>query len=951
MCIVSIVNFIKKYSLVAFVITLLAGLPVAGYAQLCSGSLGDPVVKIDFGAGSTVHAGALPAGTTSYAHSPNDFPSDGSYTIENTTAGSGSVWWSTRDHTGDVGGYMMVVNAASAKTDYFYKTTVRGLCSGTTFEFAAWVANLIRTNDVSPPDLTFTILKTDGVSVIASFNTLPIPVTSNGLTWKQYGTQFKMSVGETDVIVQITNNSPGGILGNDLVLDDITFRPCGPIVSSNFVVGNSGSTTLTACTGNIQTYTLNAFISNDTYANPSYQWQVNTGSAWVDISGATTTTYSFTRPTAIGTYQYRMVTAEAANIGSASCQVGSNISTLTVVSSPIADFVVVNSNSSCLLNAIDFKDQSSSPIKISNWTWNFDDGQTSFSQNPSHTFTTSGTFNVTLTITNLGGCTSSQTIPITINPKLLANFDVTTPSCTSVPITVTDHSLTVQGSIAQWVWTFGDGSPQVIRTSNAPFTHAYTKEGPFDVTLEVRSAAGCASDIVKKTVIIQGAPVADFLQPEICTTDATTSFANTTTVNGSIAGLTYQWDFGDPFAGPGNLNTAVSRGPRHTYTRQGTYTATLRVKAANGCLSDPVSKTFTVNGTVTSTDFTVTNRNNLCAGSPVEIVNTSTLSFGAFNRIILYYDYDNDRSNFETYYKDPPSVTDKKIPANNKFYHTYPAFSDQVSKNYHIEMIVIAGLECQPSHADNINVKGLPVVSLSAPAGICLEAAPIQITENRNGFIGSAVFTGTGVSSAGIFNPAIGGPGTFKLHYVFTSQAGCTYTDSVSIAVYPTPTVTMPATTTMLEGTQINIIPQVTGNGLTYQWSPTTGVSDPTKLSPAFSPTVDTKYMLTITTDKGCSASVETNILVLKTPVAPNTFTPNNDGINDTWNIKYLDTYPTAIVEVFNRNGAKVFSSNKYTVPWDGKFNGAVLPFGVYYYVIDTKSGRKPLTGSLTIIK
>ncbi|WP_394353153.1 T9SS type B sorting domain-containing protein [Mucilaginibacter humi] len=54
---------------------------------------------------------------------------------------------------------------------------------------------------------------------------------------------------------------------------------------------------------------------------------------------------------------------------------------------------------------------------------------------------------------------------------------------------------------------------------------------------------------------------------------------------------------------------------------------------------------------------------------------------------------------------------------------------------------------------------------------------------------------------------------------------------------------------------------------------------------------------------------------------------------------------------MFNRNGSKVFSSNNYTVPWNGKFNGAVLPFGVYYYIIDTKSGRKPITGSLTIIK
>src|ERR1700760_3666843 len=88
-----------------------------------TGSLGDPVVHITFGSGTSVHSGALPAdsGSTSYTYSSNDFPSDGYYTIENTTAGAGNVWWSITDHTGNTGGYMMIVNASEAKTDYFYK--------------------------------------------------------------------------------------------------------------------------------------------------------------------------------------------------------------------------------------------------------------------------------------------------------------------------------------------------------------------------------------------------------------------------------------------------------------------------------------------------------------------------------------------------------------------------------------------------------------------------------------------------------------------------------------------------------------------------------------------------------------------------------------------------------------------------------------------------------------
>ncbi|NNU34263.1 PKD domain-containing protein [Mucilaginibacter sp. S1162] len=475
MYIASIVNFIKKYSLV-LVIVLLAALPAVSYAQLCSGSLGDPVVKIDFGAGSSVHAPALPAGTTSYTNSASDFPTDGSYTIENTTAGSGNVWWSTKDHTGNTGGYMMVVNASSLKTDYFYKTTVTGLCSGTTFEFAAWAANLIRTTDVSPPDLTFTIFKTDGVSVLATFNTGAIPVTPGGLIWKQYGTSFKMPIGESDVIVQITNNSPGGIPGNDLVLDDITFRPCGPNVSSNFVVGTQSTASVQACTGNTQSYTLNSTVVNNTYVNPSYQWQVNTGSSW-------------------GKYcrrQYNHFYSKSAgrcrhlSISHGNCRskywfgvlpVSSNILTLTVGNTPVAAFIATNSDANCLLKTVDFKDKSTpNGTPITSWKWDFGDGENSVDANPSHTYATPCVYPVKLTVANSTGCASSFQQTVNVTSKVVADFDVTVSLCPNSPVTFTDKS-TSTNPIVQWHWSFDDGTPALILTSGAPFTHTFATTG------------------------------------------------------------------------------------------------------------------------------------------------------------------------------------------------------------------------------------------------------------------------------------------------------------------------------------------------------------------------------------------------------------------------------------------------------------------------------------------
>ncbi len=83
----------------------------------------------------------------------------------------------------------------------------------------------------------------------------------------------------------------------------------------------------------------------------------------------------------------------------------------------------------------------------------------------------------------------------------------------------------------------------------------------------------------------------------------------------------------------------------------------------------------------------------------------------------------------------------------------------------------------------------------------------------------------------------------------------------------------------------------------------------------------------------------------------PNTFTPNGDGVNDTWNIKYLDLYPNCTVMIFNRWGQNVYSSIGYGIPWDGTYHGSALPTATYYYIINLKNGLKALSGPVTIIR
>mgnify|MGYP000518090826 CR=1 FL=1 len=322
-----------KTALLVMIALTFAAFPV--YSQLCTGSLGDPVVHITFGSGGA-QGNAAPAASTSYGFRTSDCPDDGWYTVRsNTNACFGNSWHSVNeDHTpGDNNGHMMIVNASFQPGD-FYLDTVRGLCANTTYEFAAWIMNILLTSSCGSsgidPNLTFRIETTTG-TVLATYATGNIPETSSP-AWKQYGIFFQTDASSTSVVVRITNNAPGGC-GNDLLLDDITFRPCGPEV--NAALSITGDTTAELCEGNPATYLLQSAASTG-YNNPVYQWQVSIdGGVFTDITGATQQQY-LRNPTDPGEYKYRLSMAESVNAVFTNCRVASNMVTIMVNALPVA---------------------------------------------------------------------------------------------------------------------------------------------------------------------------------------------------------------------------------------------------------------------------------------------------------------------------------------------------------------------------------------------------------------------------------------------------------------------------------------------------------------------------------------------------------------------------------------------------------------------------------------
>lgn len=114
--------------------------------------------------------------------------------------------------------------------------------------------------------------------------------------------------------------------------------------------------------------------------------------------------------------------------------------------------------------------------------------------------------------------------------------------------------------------------------------------------------------------------------------------------------------------------------------------------------------------------------------------------------------------------------------------------------------------------------------------------------------------------------------------------------------------------------------------------------------------------MLTVTDNTGLCSSTDDVMIYVERPIfVVNTFTPNGDGVNDTWVIKNIESFPKCLVKIYNRWGSLVWESNSYPSPWDGTnfHNNQVLPDGTYFYIIELNSPifKNPYQGWVQIIK
>ncbi|MGD1958976.1 MAG: gliding motility-associated C-terminal domain-containing protein [Fulvivirga sp.] len=294
---------------------------ISASGQVCSGNFGTNIFDSgDFGSGSSQVLPVDPRIAPGYRYTTNLPPSDGYYTIASSLR-VGQLhpsWIPITDNSEDSNGYMMVVNA-SIPPGLFYEQVITGLCENVLYEFSADILNINASwaTDRIKANVSFLL---DDQEVYATGD---IPRNEQ---WNTYGFTFTTNPGQTELKLSLRNNAPGGI-GNDLALDNITFRPCG---SQALILP---ATVANICEEDGEPFDITATIIGSAFDNLFVQWQqsFDAGQTWVDLVGETNQSFTFDNLRS-GFYYYRYLLADSQEkLKNEKCRTFSNTKVIQVI--------------------------------------------------------------------------------------------------------------------------------------------------------------------------------------------------------------------------------------------------------------------------------------------------------------------------------------------------------------------------------------------------------------------------------------------------------------------------------------------------------------------------------------------------------------------------------------------------------------------------------------------
>jgi len=602
------------------------------------------------------------------------------------------------------------------------------------------------------------------------------------------------------------------------------FGQCGATASFN------GS--LTGCS-EVQFLDLSSAVQN--YTIVAWDWDFGDGN--------TSTVQHPLHTYAPGSTYIVQLTVTADSSGVTCTDVGTGV--MTIPALPTVYFTW-DPEPTCLGGATSFFGTSGNPIVT--WDWNFGDGQTSSIQNPVHLYPLAGSYNVTLMVTDVNGC--SDTAINTVNVGAIPDVDFTfspDPTCFNSPTNFYGIS-SVAATVTSWTWDFGDGG--VGFTQDA--IHTYLGTGNYTATLTIADTNGCTNSI-SYPVTVNQLPTANFFHDGPTCMDEIVNFTNiSTTPNGYIT--TWEWDFGD------GTNTTVvfpdDPNVSHTYPNPGTFQVYLTITDSDSCTSSTFREIIILANPIA--DFTFTSA---CNQEAVDFFDLSSPN-GGNSLVSWYWDFG-----------DPASGV------NNTSTLQDPSHIFTTGGTFSVLMIISNTDGCTDSITYDVNVNSLPDVQITTDSDtVCVDAISNFYGSGSANIVTWFWTFGDGGTSV-LQNPqhAYASPGTYQVTLTGMDDAGCDSTTTHSITVNPPPSADFNTSSPACVGSAVDFFDiSSSPNGWVTQWHWYFGdgsdtivlFPDPPNVTHTY--TISGSYIasLVITSNANCIDSITHEVVISVTPQA-----------------------------------------------------------------------------------
>jgi len=579
--------------------------------------------------------------------------------------------------------------------------------------------------------------------------------------------------------------------------------------------------------------------------------------------------------------------------------------TVIIPFSPTASFTAT---SECLGVATCFTDLSTvTNSTITGWSYNYVDGSPlDLTQNPCHTYATAGTYLVELTATSAAGCVSAPSVnSVNVFGLPVASFTVNNV-CANFEAVFNNTSTPA----ANYAWDFGDGTTSTLQSP----VHQYAP-GTYTVTLTISSGAGC-SDVATGTVTIHPMPVADFSNVDVCLTNAMNFTDLSTVATGTITN--WSWNFGD-------TQTSTLQNPSNTYAVDGTYNVSLTVTTNNGCTNSTTQSVIV--HPLPEVDFTATN---VCLNATTNFTNNTSINSGS----IASYAWD---------FGDGVGTSTQVNPT-----YTYTS-----EGTFTVTVVAISNNGCTSTNTFDLTVHPNPVIDFAGDVLAGCNTHCVDFTDATSITSGTIVAwnwsfgdgsTSTSQNPSNCYNNTSLSTQMYNVSLVAQSDFGCDASMTMNnyISVYPDVIAEFtfgPQPTTILYNTIYFTNQSVNGN--TYLWDFDNG-STSSQMNPVqiFDSIANYNVMLVTTSIYGC---VDTTYQVVEIGpefiiYVPNTFTPDDDGVNDVFfpSVEGFDPLRFSM-QIFNRWGDLIFESSFPQLGWDGNYKGIRAKDDTYVWKINVK--------------